>query len=88
WECCPQDWKRFGKSCYYLSADSMSWAESEQNCTGMGSHLAVVTSRAEQEFLSLALKLSGSGENYFIGLRAQKVGQWHWVDQTPYNETA
>ncbi|KAM6309799.1 C-type lectin domain family 4 member E-like [Podargus strigoides] len=46
--CCPKGWRYFQEKCYYLSADSMSWAESEQNCTGMGSHLAVVTSRAEQ----------------------------------------
>nr|XP_009936170.1 PREDICTED: C-type lectin domain family 4 member A-like [Opisthocomus hoazin] len=38
----------FQKSCYYLSADLMPLAESEQNCTGMGSHLAVITSEAEQ----------------------------------------
>ncbi|KAM9245534.1 LOW QUALITY PROTEIN: C-type lectin domain family 4 member A-like [Leptosomus discolor] len=28
------------------------------------------------------------GENYYIGLSAQKVGQWHQVDQTPFNATA
>ncbi|KAM9030300.1 C-type lectin domain family 6 member A-like isoform 1-T1 [Ara ararauna] len=48
WECCPKGWKRFQGSCYYLSGDVMSWAESEQNCTGMGSHLVVINSKAEQ----------------------------------------
>ncbi|KAM6439200.1 C-type lectin domain family 4 member A-like [Rhynochetos jubatus] len=66
----------------------MPMDESVQNCTGMGSHLVVINSEAEQVFLSGALRQDSTGENYLIGLRAQKVGQWHWVDQTPYNETA
>ncbi|NXL68127.1 CLC4E protein, partial [Chordeiles acutipennis] len=88
WTCCPKGWKRFQESCYYLSSDIMSGAESEQNCTGMGSHLVVINSRDEQEFLSKELQQSPEGENYYIGLRAEEVGQWHWVDQTPFNETA
>ncbi|NXQ88955.1 CLC4D protein, partial [Nyctibius grandis] len=89
WMCCPTGWKQFQKRCYYLSDDMMSSVESEQNCTGMGSHLVVINSRAEQEFLSKKLlQPSPRGENYYIGLSAQKVGQWQWVDQTPFNETA
>ncbi|NXR09923.1 CLC4D protein, partial [Semnornis frantzii] len=83
WKCCPKAWKRFQKNCYYLSTDKMSWVESEQNCTGMGSHLVVINSKAEQ----VSKKIINS-ENYYIGLKAQEVGQWHWVDQTPLNETA
>ncbi|KFP85770.1 C-type lectin domain family 4 member D, partial [Acanthisitta chloris] len=82
WTCCPKGWKRFQGNCYYLSPDRMSWVESEQNCTGMGSHLVVINSAAEQ-----IKKVSGP-ENFFIGLSAEEVGQWHWVDKTPYNETA
>ncbi|XP_075269333.1 C-type lectin domain family 4 member A-like [Opisthocomus hoazin] len=88
WTCCPKGWKRFQKSCYYLSADLMPLAESEQNCTGMGSHLAVITSEAEQTFLTRQLPQPRAGVNYYIGLRAQEVGQWQWVDGTPFNETA
>ncbi|NWR72970.1 CLC4D protein, partial [Centropus unirufus] len=77
WMCCPNGWIRFKKSCYYLSGDQMNRNESEQNCTGMGSHLVVINTKAEQV-----------GKNYYIGLRAQVVGQWQWVDQTPYNRTA
>ncbi|KFP08069.1 C-type lectin domain family 4 member D, partial [Calypte anna] len=77
WTCCPKGWRRFQEKCYYLSNDLMSWAESEQNCTGMGSHLVVINSKAEQV-----------GVNYYIGLHAQVVGQWHWLDGTPLSETA
>ncbi|XP_050761752.1 C-type lectin domain family 4 member A-like [Gymnogyps californianus] len=88
WTCCPKGWKRFQKSCYYISDDMMPSAESEQNCTGMGSQLVVINSKEEQVFLSKQLQQPPRGENYYIGLRAQKVGQWHWVDQTPLNVTA
>ncbi|NWX47095.1 CLC4E protein, partial [Steatornis caripensis] len=87
WTCCPKGWRRFQEKCYYLSDDKMSWAESERNCTGMGSHLVVINSKEEQDFLSKE-EQSSKGKNYYIGLSAQKVGQWHWVDQTPFNETA
>ncbi|XP_054043943.1 C-type lectin domain family 6 member A-like isoform X2 [Rissa tridactyla] len=88
WICCPNGWKRFQKSCYYLSTDEMSWAESVQNCTGMGSQLVVINSKAEQGFLTIELQQFPKGTNYYIGLYAQEVGKWQWVDQTPFNEEA
>ncbi|XP_063999497.1 C-type lectin domain family 6 member A-like isoform X2 [Pogoniulus pusillus] len=88
WTCCPKDWKLFQGSCYYLSTDALSWVESGQNCTGMGSHLVVINSKAEQNFLSKEVKKNINGENYYIGLKAEEVGEWQWVDQTPFNETA
>ncbi|XP_040985415.1 C-type lectin domain family 4 member A-like isoform X1 [Aquila chrysaetos chrysaetos] len=88
WTCCPKGWKRFQKSCYFFSNDTMHGIESEQNCTGMGSHLVVINSEAEQAFLSKEVQLPFRGENYYIGLSAQEVGQWHWVDDTPFNATA
>ncbi|XP_009704369.1 PREDICTED: C-type lectin domain family 4 member D-like, partial [Cariama cristata] len=48
WTCCPNGWRRFQDKCYYLCTDTMSWVESQQNCTGMGSHLVVINSREEQ----------------------------------------
>ncbi|XP_075618336.1 C-type lectin domain family 4 member E [Balearica regulorum gibbericeps] len=86
WTCCPKGWKRFQESCYYLSEDMMRWAESVQNCTGMGSHLVVINSKAEQAFLTKELPQSPTRANYYIGLHAQEVGKWRWVDQTPFNE--
>ncbi|NWU22574.1 CLC4D protein, partial [Dyaphorophyia castanea] len=82
WICCPKGWSRFQRSCYFLSLDMMSWAESEQNCTGMDSQLVVINSKAEQ------IKQEPKRENFYIGLFAEKVGQWQWVDKTPYSVTA
>ncbi|KAM9293448.1 C-type lectin domain family 4 member A-like isoform 1-T1 [Morus bassanus] len=88
WTCCPKGWKQFQGKCYYPSDDEMSWEESMQNCTGMGSHLVVINTKAEQDYLTNVLRLPSSAWSYYIGLRAEVVGQWQWVDQTPYNETA
>uniref|UniRef100_A0A8D0F8R6 C-type lectin domain-containing protein n=1 Tax=Strix occidentalis caurina TaxID=311401 RepID=A0A8D0F8R6_STROC len=88
WMCCPKGWKLFQKSCYYISGNVMPWAESVQNCTGMGSHLVVINSEAEQVFISEKIQQSSKGFHYFIGLSAEKVGQWQWVDQTPFNVSA
>ncbi|XP_074681881.1 C-type lectin domain family 4 member D-like isoform X1 [Strix aluco] len=88
WMCCPRGWKLFQKSCYYISGNVMPWAESVQNCTGMGSHLVVINSEAEQLFISEKIQQSSKGLHYFIGLSAEKVGQWQWVDQTPFNVSA
>ncbi|XP_075580953.1 C-type lectin domain family 4 member D-like [Pelecanus crispus] len=88
WVCCPRGWKHFQNSCYYLSDDLMGWPESEQNCTGMGSHLVVINTRAEQDFLTKELQKIARAVHYYIGLRAQLLGQWQWVDKTPYNEMA
>ncbi|XP_066033464.1 C-type lectin domain family 4 member E-like [Chamaea fasciata] len=91
WMCCLKGWRFFQASCYFLSPDTMSWAESEQNCTGMGAQLVVINSKAEQEFLfNLAKeKVTNVYETkFYIGLAAYENGQWQWVDQTPYENTA
>ncbi|NXJ96512.1 CLC4E protein, partial [Corythaixoides concolor] len=82
--CCPKGWRRFQEKCYYLSADTMSWLESEQNCSGMGSHLVVINSKAEQ----VRVVTNAYETKCYIGLSALKNGHWQWVDQTPYEKAA
>ncbi|NXV53442.1 CLC4E protein, partial [Uria aalge] len=84
WMCCPKSWKRFQEKRYYLSTDKMSWVESVQNCTGMGSHLVVINSAGEQ----VGVFTNTYETKYYIGLTAYKNGQWQWVDQTPYKKAA
>nr|XP_038035348.1 C-type lectin domain family 4 member D isoform X1 [Anas platyrhynchos] len=91
-KCCSEGWRPFQESCYYFSDDQMPWDESQQNCSGMGSQLVVINTKAEQDFLykeiGRQMKYQQHSIHLYIGLRAQEVGQWRWVDQTPYNETA
>ncbi|XP_074839749.1 C-type lectin domain family 4 member E-like [Carettochelys insculpta] len=91
WTCCPRGWELFQTSCYYFSRDIMTWSGSKRNCTGMGSHLAVITTEAEQAFISGYARRTVIGiqvENYHIGLIQREKDQWGWVDMTPYNKTA
>ncbi|XP_064265960.1 C-type lectin domain family 4 member A-like isoform X2 [Passer domesticus] len=88
WTCCPKGWRRFQGSCYFLSTDKLNCVKSAQNCSGMGSQLVVISSKAEQDFLSEQTKQTPNRVNFYIGLFEDKVGQWQWVDKTPYNVTA
>ncbi|NWY71048.1 CLC4D protein, partial [Erithacus rubecula] len=85
WTCCPEGWRRFQSSCSFLCLDRMNWAESEQSCTGMGSQLVVINSKAEWEFLSKQIKQPPQREHFYIGLSVDKEGQWQWGDKTPYD---
>nr|XP_014342561.1 PREDICTED: C-type lectin domain family 4 member E-like [Latimeria chalumnae] len=54
----------------------------------MGSHLVVINSEREQEFIVKQRKerLKGKMQQFWIGLNKLTADkQWHWVDGTPYN---
>ncbi|XP_037702273.1 C-type lectin domain family 4 member D isoform X2 [Choloepus didactylus] len=81
--CCPVDWNAYQSHCYFPFHDNKTWAESERNCTGIGAHLATISTEAEQNFI---VQLLDRRFSYFLGLTDQNSeGQWHWVDQTPFN---
>ncbi|XP_048643791.1 C-type lectin domain family 4 member D isoform X7 [Marmota marmota marmota] len=83
WNCCPIGWKGFQSNCYIPFNDNKTWAESERNCSEMGAHLATISTEAEQNFMTKFLDRRFS---YFLGLTDEDMeGQWHWVDQTPFN---
>ncbi|XP_048643779.1 C-type lectin domain family 4 member A-like [Marmota marmota marmota] len=86
WSCCPENWKLFSSSCYFISTDAKSWKESQENCSRMEAHLVVINSKEEQDFLTQNMDKNAA---YFVGL-SDPEGQehWQWVDQTPYNQSA
>nr|XP_048300217.1 C-type lectin domain family 6 member A isoform X4 [Myodes glareolus] len=84
WGCCPSHWKSFGSSCYHISTDKNNWNISEQKCIKMGSHLVVINTEAEQNFIIQQLNKSIA---YFLGLSdPQGNGQWQWIDNTPCSQ--
>ncbi|XP_008823558.1 C-type lectin domain family 4 member A-like [Nannospalax galili] len=86
WSCCPEEWKPFSSDCYFISTDSNSWHESKDKCSKMGAHLLVIRSKEEQDFIIRNLDTRAA---YYVGLSDPKgQGQWQWVDQTPYNQSA
>ncbi|XP_004692983.1 PREDICTED: C-type lectin domain family 4 member A-like isoform X2 [Condylura cristata] len=83
WSCCPKNWKSFDSNCYFIASEVKDWKESEKNCSAMQTHLLVVTSKEEQDFISSALN---SRHAYYVGLLdPEGKNQWQWVDHTPFN---
>ncbi|XP_064416266.1 hepatic lectin-like [Latimeria chalumnae] len=77
-----QGWLHFQNKCYYLSSSTADWRKAKENCIGLQSHLAVVTTQKLQNLLQ---ERTGD-EKYWIGLSDIEVeGQWKWVDGTDYN---
>ncbi|XP_016077206.1 PREDICTED: C-type lectin domain family 4 member D [Miniopterus natalensis] len=83
WNCCPVGWRAFQSNCYFPLNDSKTWAESERNCTGLGAHLATVSTEDEQNFI---IQFLDTRFSYFLGLSSENPkGQWQWVDRMPFN---
>ncbi|XP_010589219.1 C-type lectin domain family 4 member A-like [Loxodonta africana] len=82
WGCCPENWMVSNTSCYFISSEAKTWAESEKNCTGMGAHLLVINTEEEQLFITQKLDRKSA---YYMGLSEPKwMYQWQWVDQSSY----
>ncbi|KAM4604003.1 uncharacterized protein ACJ7VT_018637 isoform 1-T1 [Polymixia lowei] len=78
---CPEGWRRFGCSCYYLSPDTekKTWVQSRQDCQNRGYDLVVINSQEEMEFVRNLKQL------VWIGLSEQERN-WIWVDGTRQTE--
>ncbi|KAL7829259.1 hypothetical protein AOLI_G00301440 [Acnodon oligacanthus] len=80
---CGEGWRPFGLKCYYFSADKLNWTMSRDYCAEKGGHLVLITSQAEQDFIS-----SRVGEHHWIGLNdLETEGKWVWVNNQTLTET-
>ncbi|XP_049331254.1 C-type lectin domain family 4 member E-like [Astyanax mexicanus] len=80
---CGENWKRFGVKCYFFSPDFLNWTNSRDRCVKMGGHLIIITSQAEQTFVS-----TGLGKPHWIGLNdLETEGKWMWVNNQPLTDT-
>uniref|UniRef100_A0A3B3SUE2 C-type lectin domain-containing protein n=1 Tax=Paramormyrops kingsleyae TaxID=1676925 RepID=A0A3B3SUE2_9TELE len=76
---CPLGWRRFKCSCYYISTEKKTWSDSRQACMQLGTDLAIISSREEQEFMN---SIPGG---FWIGLSdREREGTWKWVDGTTF----
>nr|DBA29608.1 TPA: hypothetical protein GDO54_005679 [Pyxicephalus adspersus] len=79
---CPSGWSTFQSSCYFFPFAGKSWIESKKFCEDKDSHLVVINTEEEQNFVFGITK----GKYIWIGL-TDVEGSWKWVDGTDYNST-
>ncbi|XP_028617286.1 C-type lectin domain family 10 member A-like isoform X1 [Grammomys surdaster] len=79
--CCPLHWTEHEGSCYWFSQSGKSWPEADKYCRLENSHLVVVNSLEEQNFLQTLL----ANQISWIGLTDQN-GPWRWVDGTDFEK--
>ncbi|XP_069783831.1 hepatic lectin-like [Narcine bancroftii] len=73
-------WRSFNHKLYYFSTIKNYWNESLNFCASMNSHLVVINSAAEEEFIKQNIKCA-----HWIGLHdTVEEGKWLWVDGTDY----
>ncbi|XP_076863865.1 CD209 antigen-like protein C [Brachyhypopomus gauderio] len=78
---CEEGWMAFGLKCYNFSAAKLNWTQSQDHCGDQGGHLVIITSQAEQGFVS-----SRVNETHWIGLNdLETEGKWMWVNGKPLN---
>uniref|UniRef100_A0A3Q2Y2H3 Asialoglycoprotein receptor 1-like n=1 Tax=Hippocampus comes TaxID=109280 RepID=A0A3Q2Y2H3_HIPCM len=78
--CCPLGWERFSSSCYQFSQSLLSWNDARDWCNGHDSHLAIIMSDEEWDFV----RRHSQGRFFWIGLSDERTGSWEWINQTPY----
>ncbi|XP_006738173.1 C-type lectin domain family 17, member A [Leptonychotes weddellii] len=78
---CPEGWLPFEGKCYYFSPTTKSWDEARKFCQENYSHLVIISSFAEQNFVA---KAHGSPRVYWLGLNDREhEGDWKWLDGSP-----
>ncbi|KAI5621702.1 immune-related, lectin-like receptor 1, partial [Silurus asotus] len=81
---CEKGWKSFGLKCYYFSTSKLNWTQSRDECVKKGGHLVIITSRAEQDFVSSQIRVT-----HWIGLNdLETEGEWMWVNNQPLKDTS
>ncbi|KAM7068571.1 C-type lectin domain family 10 member A-like [Molossus nigricans] len=77
--CCPMNWLEHQGSCYWFSGTELTWHEAEKYCQLENSHLVVINSREEQNFVQKHIGFPFS----WMGL-SDAEGYWKWADGTDY----
>ncbi|XP_076001468.1 C-type lectin domain family 9 member A-like [Genypterus blacodes] len=74
---CPDGWRKFGCSCYFLFTKHTTWGPSKEECTSKGADLVIINSKEEMMFLNNL----GFPKMFWIGLISSSDGSnWTWAD--------
>ncbi|XP_068186323.1 uncharacterized protein [Antennarius striatus] len=75
---CPEGWREFNVSCYFLSDGASSWERGRDDCRRRGADLVIIDSDEEQELLTIM-----TNGDAWIGLNDRSIeGTWEWIDGT------
>ena len=64
----------------FFEAGTMEWEEVEELCRLMGGHLAVISSKVENDFLYQMLRDNGYRNAYFGYSDREEEGNWKWLN--------
>ncbi|XP_055975659.1 C-type lectin domain family 17, member A [Sorex fumeus] len=86
---CPKDWLPFQGECYYFSPNTMSWDAAQGFCQKHFSHLVIISSLAERNFITQITRIKNTqGHVYWLGLTDRmQEGIWRWLDGSLLTET-
>ncbi|XP_036271937.1 C-type lectin domain family 17, member A [Pipistrellus kuhlii] len=78
---CPEGWLPFEGKCYYFSPNTKPWDEARKFCQENYSHLVIISSIEEQNFVTKAHR---SPRVHWLGLSDREhEGNWKWLDGSP-----
>lgn len=78
----PSTAVEFNGHYYQVYDKSMTWTEAKAYCENLGGHLATITSKEENDFITNLLP----EEHYYIGATdEEKEGKWKWITNEPWN---
>ncbi|XP_070768008.1 asialoglycoprotein receptor 1-like [Enoplosus armatus] len=80
--CCPDNWIKFGNSCYLIYTSKKNWNDGRKVCESHDAQLVIISSIEEQEFIS-SFELP-----IWIGLTDEETETvWKWVNGTEVTTT-
>ena len=85
---CPPDWHQYGKSCYLMETQPMTWHEADSACRKRDGNLAVPNSQTEQTFIVELRERVFNGEptRVWIGCNdIEEEGNWQNCKRNEYN---
>nr|AEQ16379.1 perlucin 5 [Haliotis diversicolor] len=85
---CPEGFLEHGSSCYWFSNILGSFAEARSYCQFLGSHLARITTKDEDDFIRSRAKEENGSPGYWVGATDLiKEGKFMWEGGSPLNYT-
>ncbi len=65
---------------YKVYDEALTWTDAKEECENKGGHLATITSKSEQKFISSLIEENGEQKHYWLGGTDENdEDEWEWV---------